>query len=85
MAAKKPNRQRREKYTNTDLLLLRIRENKDHKRLCICAFFIQWTKKKHDKTVPTLEVVEVARVKCNLVVNQYQQKYDIWYTIAHNQ
>ena len=43
------------------------------------------TKKLIDKTkngekVPSLEVVEVVLVQCNLVRNQYQQKSEVLYT-----
>ena len=31
-----------------------------------------------------MEVGEVARVECNLADNQYQQKYNILCTTAHN-
>ena len=47
------------------------------------------TKKLIDKTkiweiVPSLEVVEVYLVQCNLVDNQYQQKSKTWYTFTLN-
>ena len=47
------------------------------------------TKKLIDKTkngenVPSLEVVEVVLVQCNLVDNQYQQKSEILYTFIPN-
>ena len=47
------------------------------------------TKKLIDKTknwekVPSLEVVEVVLVQCNLVDNQYQQKSEILYTSTPN-
>ena len=45
------------------------------------------TKKLIDKTknrvnVPSLEVVEVVLVQCNLVYNQYQQKSEVLYTFT---
>ena len=47
------------------------------------------TKKLIDKTkngekVLSLEVVEVVLVQCNFVNNQYQQKYEVFYTFAPN-
>ena len=47
------------------------------------------TKKLIDKTrsgenVPSLEVVEVVLVQCNLVDNQYQQKSEVLYTFRPN-
>ena len=47
------------------------------------------TKKSIDKTkneeiVPSLEVVEVVLVKCNLVDNKYQQKSEVLYTFRSN-
>ena len=47
------------------------------------------TRKLIDKTksgeeVPSLEVVEVVLVQCNLVNNQYQQKYEVLYTFNPN-
>ena len=52
---------------------------------------IIWQHKKHliDKTksgakVPSLEVVEVVLVQCNLVDNQYQQKSEVLYTFTRN-
>ena len=47
------------------------------------------TKKLIDNTkigenVPSLEVVEVALVQCNLVGNQYQQNPEVLYTFRHN-
>ena len=47
------------------------------------------TKKLIDKTkngerVPSLEVVEVVLVQCNLVVDQYQQKSEALYTFTSN-
>ena len=41
-------------------------------------------KTKDGENVTTLEVGEVARVECNLADNQYQQKYNILCTTAHN-
>ena len=40
-------------------------------------------KQKKEK-VPSLEVVEVVLVQCNLVDNQYQQKSEVWYTFTPN-
>ena len=37
--------------------------------------------KKKNENVPSLEVVEVGLVQCNLVDNQYQQKSKILYTL----
>ena len=47
------------------------------------------TKKVIDKTkngenVPSLEVVEVVVIQCNLVDNQYQQKSEVLYTFTPN-
>ena len=47
------------------------------------------TKKLIDKTksgekVPSLEVVEVVLVQCNLADNQYQQKSEVLYTFTPN-
>ena len=47
------------------------------------------TKKLTDKTkdgekVRNLEVVEVVLVQCNLVDNQYQQKFEVLYTFTPN-
>ena len=47
------------------------------------------TKKLMDKTkklqkVPSIEVVEVVLVQCNLVDNQYQQKPELLYTFTPN-
>ena len=39
--------------------------------------------KNGDKT-PSLEVVEVVLVQCNLVDNQYQQKSEVLYTFTPN-
>ena len=38
--------------------------------------------KKNNENVPSLEVVEVGLVQCNLVDNQYQQKSKILYTLT---
>ena len=40
-------------------------------------------KQKKEK-VPSLEVVEVVLVQCNLVDNQYQQKSEVLYTFTPN-
>ena len=37
-------------------------------------------KTKNGENVPSLEVVEVVLVQCNLVDNQYQQKSEVLYT-----
>ena len=37
-----------------------------------------------EKNVPSLEVVEVILVQCNLVNNQYQQKCEVFYTFTLN-
>ena len=37
-----------------------------------------------EKTYQILEVVEVALVQCNLVLNQYQQKSEVLYTFPSN-
>ena len=37
-------------------------------------------KTKNEENVPSLEVVEVVSVQCNLVDNQYQQKSKVAYT-----
>ena len=49
------------------------------------------TKKLIDKTkngekvpLPSIEVVEVVLVQCNLVDKQYQQKYEVLYTFTPN-
>ena len=39
---------------------------------------------KNRKNVPSLEVVEVVVVQCNLVDNQYQQKLKVLYTFMPN-
>ena len=41
-------------------------------------------KRKNDENEPTLEVVEVALVQCNLADNQYLQKFDILNTTVPN-
>ena len=41
-------------------------------------------KTKNGGKVPSLEVVEVVLVQCNLAVNQYQQKSEILYTFMSN-
>ena len=41
-------------------------------------------KTKSGKNIPSLEVVEVVLVHCNLVDNQYQQKSEILYTFMPN-
>ena len=41
-------------------------------------------KTKNRKNVPSLEVVEVVFVQCNLVANQYQQKSEVLYTFMQN-
>ena len=41
-------------------------------------------KTKNGKNVPSLEVVEVVLVQCNLVDNQYQQKSEVLYTFMPN-
>ena len=48
----------------------------------------QWNylvaQKNNGEKVPSLEVVEVVLVQCNLVDNQYQQKSEVLYTFAPN-
>ena len=39
---------------------------------------------KNGEKVPSLEVVEVVLVQCNLVDNQYQQKCEVLYTFTSN-
>ena len=39
---------------------------------------------KKGEKVPSLEVVEIVLVLCNLVHNQYQQKHDVLYTFTPN-
>ena len=41
-------------------------------------------KTKIGENVPSLEVVEVALVQCNLVDNHYQQKSEVLYTFTRN-
>ena len=41
-------------------------------------------KTKSRKNVPSLEIVEVVLVHCNLVDNQYQQKSKVLYTFTLN-
>ena len=41
-------------------------------------------KTKNGENVPSLEVVEVVLVQCNLVDNQYQQKSEVLYTFTPN-
>ena len=41
-------------------------------------------KTKNRENVPSLEVVEVVLVQCNLVDNQYQQKSEVLYTFTLN-
>ena len=39
---------------------------------------------KNAEKVPYLEVVEVVLVRCNLVDNQYQQKFEVLYSFTPN-
>ena len=41
-------------------------------------------KTKNGEKVPSLEVVEVVLVQCNLVDNQYQQKFEVLYAFTPN-
>ena len=41
-------------------------------------------KTKNEENVPSLEVVEVVLVQCNLVDNQYQQNSEVLYTFTPN-
>ena len=41
-------------------------------------------KTKNREKVPSLEVVEVVLVQCNLVDNQYQQKFEVLYAFTPN-
>ena len=41
-------------------------------------------KTKNEEKVPSLEVVEVLLVQCNLVDNQYQQKSEVLYTFTRS-
>ena len=42
------------------------------------------SKTRNDKNMPSLEVVELVLVQCNLVDNQYQQKFEVLYTFKPN-
>ena len=39
---------------------------------------------KNDENVPSLEVVEIVSVQCNLVDNQYKRKFEVLYTFTPN-
>ena len=41
-------------------------------------------KRKNGENVPSLELVEVVLVHCNLVNNQYQQRSEVLYTFIPN-
>ena len=41
-------------------------------------------KVENGENVPTVEVVEVVLVQCNLVDNQYQEKSEVLYTFTFN-
>ena len=41
-------------------------------------------KTKNEEKVPSLEIVKVVLVQCNLVDNQYQQKSEVLYTFSPN-
>ena len=41
-------------------------------------------KTKNGENVPSLEVVEIVLVQCNIVHNQYQRKSKVSYTFIHN-
>ena len=41
-------------------------------------------KTKNEENVPSLEVVEVVLVHCNLVDNQYQRKYEVLHIFTQN-
>ena len=41
-------------------------------------------KTKNEGSVPSLEVVEMVLVQCNLVDNQYQRKSEVSYTFTPN-
>ena len=41
-------------------------------------------KTKNGENVPSLEVVEIVLIQCNLVDNQYQQKSEVLYTFTPN-
>ena len=45
--------------------------------------YIEYIIKKHE-TLPSLQIVEVVLVQCNLVDNQYQQRSEILYTFTPN-
>ena len=45
--------------------------------------YIEYIIKKHE-TLPSLQIVEVVLVQCNLVDNQYQQKSEVLYTFTPN-
>ena len=42
------------------------------------------TKQKHGENAPSLEVVEVVSMACNLAENQYQQKSEVLYSFSPN-
>ena len=42
------------------------------------------SKTKNGEKVSSLEVAEVVLAKCNLVDNQYQQKFEVLYTFTPN-
>ena len=42
------------------------------------------SKTRNDKNMPSLKVVEVVLVQCNLVDNQYQQKSEVLYIFKPN-
>ena len=42
-------------------------------------------KTKNGQKVPSLEVVEVVLVQCNLIDNQHQQKSEVLYTFTPNE
>ena len=41
-------------------------------------------KTKNGENLPSLEVVEIVLIQCNLVDNQYQQKSEVLYTFTPN-
>ena len=41
-------------------------------------------KTKNGENLPSFEVVDVALVHCNLIDNQYQQKFEVLYTFTPN-
>ena len=41
-------------------------------------------KTKNGEKIPSLEVAELASVQCNLVDNQYQQKFEVLYSFTPN-